>query len=152
MENMEKAKRLMARGVSAKDVGNPQVRRIMQNYQRENYKAQLKEVNALYQEKLAAILQLRRQRARAPGMSRKRSASSSPYKSHSTRRQPITQWQTVIPSPRLPSNSIQRPTYYLAQIRQFGIYRRVWLSTRDHSHSQRCRAIMILRYLSTCHC
>lgn len=40
MNNQEKAQRLMARGVDPREVGNPQVRRIMQNYQREYRKQQ----------------------------------------------------------------------------------------------------------------
>ena len=47
MDFTEKAKRLMERGVDPHDVGNPQVRRIMQNYQRENYKQQVAQATAL---------------------------------------------------------------------------------------------------------
>ncbi|MDQ3004168.1 MAG: hypothetical protein M3R47_02100, partial [Chloroflexota bacterium] len=39
-----------------KDIGNPQVRRFVENQNRETYKKQVAEVNALYQEKLAAGL------------------------------------------------------------------------------------------------
>ena len=50
---MTKAQRLMAKGVNSRDVGNPQVRRIIANYERENYKAQVAEAQALYEQKLA---------------------------------------------------------------------------------------------------
>ncbi|MDQ3004167.1 MAG: LysM peptidoglycan-binding domain-containing protein, partial [Chloroflexota bacterium] len=54
MDTAEKARRLMAQGVNPKDIGNPQVRRFVENQNRETYKKQVAEVNALYQEKLAA--------------------------------------------------------------------------------------------------
>src|SRR5262245_56831063 len=49
----DKACRLMTRCVSSLYVGNPQVRRFMQNQERESYKAQVREVQALYEQKLA---------------------------------------------------------------------------------------------------
>src|SRR5688572_12806103 len=53
MDIAEKAARLARRGVKPEDVGNPQVRRYMENQNREQYKAQVAQVQALYEQKLA---------------------------------------------------------------------------------------------------
>jgi len=47
MNNQEKAARLMAKGVDPREVGNPQVRNIMRNQMRENYKLQVAQATAL---------------------------------------------------------------------------------------------------------